>query len=101
TSAGGRVPCVALQRRLREFRAERGGDAWAFEPEDRERGGARRGLPVTGRADVDDLRALQGWHQPQRDRGRASRAPRGGRQWRAVRDPRACRRLTGFPRVQL
>ena len=45
------------------------------------------------RPDVDDLRAVQGRHQPQRNRGCPSRAPRGGSECAAPRNARARRRV--------
>ncbi len=70
-------PCV-FDARLRRPRARRGAQAWACRTWTSSAAPAT--TPCTSRRSRrgDDLRAVQGRHQPQRDRGRAARAHQAG-----------------------
>ena len=87
--AGRPLPGIALRLGLRRRRSRRGAGTRLFPSRDGKRRRPRCDLRRAGCADCDDLRPLQGWHQPQRDRGRPSRAPRSGGQRAAARDARA------------
>ena len=70
--AGRLLPAAPLSTRACVGAVRGGARRAALPPRHRERRRPRRGLRRARRARRDDLRALQGRHQPQRDRGRAS-----------------------------
>jgi hypothetical protein len=73
--AGVQVRAGAVPRRLRGQRAPCGRGPGPAAHGRGQRRRARRGLRQRHRPHRHDLRALQGRHQPQRDRGRPARAP--------------------------
>ena len=89
SAAGRPLPGVAFRPGLRRCRARRGAGTRLSASRDGERRRPRCDLCRARRAHRDDLRPLQGRHQPQRDRGCPSRTPRGGGQRAAARDARA------------
>ena len=84
-------PAQAFRPRLRRCGRPRGEEARLLEHARGLRCRPRRRLHGAARARRDDLRSVQGRHQPQRDRRRQARAHHGRRQRAAARDARACR----------
>src|SRR6185503_8189056 len=74
---GGLFPAERVRARPGRARARRGAGSRLQPPRHRERRGARRGVPLARRAHRHGVRPLRGRHQPQRNRERASRGPRG------------------------